>query len=153
KVETLRRDLYIPGCAFVATLVVLMGSTDSRTLYALPLLLPLSLLATAGLDALPDHITRSAQVAVACLAALLVTTLWLGWLATLLGSPTWFAEAIERRAPGFAMAVVPIALSAALLGTLAWGLATTLGPTGIQAALQNWAAGLTATWLLVMTLW
>src|SRR5262249_30728060 len=76
-----------------------------------------------------------------------------GWLATLSGSPTWFAEAIERRAPGFEMPVVPIALGAALLCTLAWGLATTLRPTGIQAALQNWAAGLTATWLLVMTLW
>ena len=48
-----RSDIALPTAAFTVTAGILMLSTDSRTLYALPLLLPLSLLAATGLERVP----------------------------------------------------------------------------------------------------
>lgn len=145
--------LLVPLATLLATLAILMLSADGRTLYALPLLLPLTLLAVAGLEAVPAAASHALQRSTVMASVVLVGTLWLAWIAVVTQPPDWLANVIESRAPGFSMPFSVGFFCAALLGTMVWALAIGGRREGIEGALKSWAAGITISWLLIMTLW
>src|SRR6185503_6335126 len=122
--------------AFAVMLVVLSAASSARTLYGLPLLLPLSLLAAGAAEAFPRWVDRT--------VALLVATLWAAWLAYLAGWRPAFLEA-----PGFVPAFGAVAFLVAAGLTLLCAVSLKLRP----ALPARWLAGVTLTWGLAMTLW
>ena len=144
--------LALPGVAFLVTLIALMAAAQSRALYALPALLPLALLAAAGLDeAIPRFVGALQRVSPWLFGAAIVA-LWLAWLAVASGFP-WASSVLTEREPGFVLPVQPAPLAFAAAGTALCWLAVRLRPADAENAVRNWAAGLTTCWLLVLTLW
>ena len=144
----------IPIVLSVILMAVLWRSASARDNYALPLLLPLALLAAPAASALPAWIDRcwdwSARVFWGAFAVLLWTT-WI-WM-TLRHSPPHLpviADFLPRDfVPEFD------------LGTLAAALALTAGPLLLASecprsagrGLRSWLTGAVITWGLLATLW
>jgi 4-amino-4-deoxy-L-arabinose transferase-like glycosyltransferase len=130
--------------AFLVIFIVLSAASSARTLYALPLLIPLALLGAIGLETLPVWMAKPLNALAVEGAALLGLVLWAGWLAFLAG---WRPPLLESLSPGYAAHAQPIALGAALALTAGWFYALRSGLPG------RWLAGLTLVWGLAMTLW
>jgi 4-amino-4-deoxy-L-arabinose transferase-like glycosyltransferase len=125
-------ELQLPLVSFVAMLAVLSASSSARTLYGLPFLVPLALLAVPAADAMPRWVDR----AVAVVFALAGAAAWLSWLFL----PERSALAPK---PG------PVAIGAAIAVTALW-----IWSLGFRPALPaRWLAGVTLLWGLAMTLY
>jgi 4-amino-4-deoxy-L-arabinose transferase-like glycosyltransferase len=80
---------------------------------------------------------------------------WLGWTALIMGWPEKLARQANRLAPGFSGEFRPLPFIVALLVTAAWTWLLTTGQRQRSPwrGLVHWLGGLTALWLLLMTLW
>ena len=130
--------------AFIVMLAVLSAASSARTLYGLPLLVPLALLAAVGLESVPGWLARPLDLLAVAGGAVLGLVLWLGWLALLAG---WQPAALEAQAPGYVPQFDAIATVAAIVITALWLLALRLSLPA------RWLAGVTLAWGLAMTLW
>ena len=138
----------------IAVMAVVLGlATDSRDLYLMPMMLPLSLLAARGVALFPiagTHVlSNSARWALAAFAALL----WLAWLALLTGLPAPLQDFLLSRQPGFEPYVQWIPMVLAIVATFLG--APVLLPRARTAgrALSQWAVAATLCWVLIATLW
>src|SRR5439155_15786955 len=107
--------LQLPLAAFIVMFVVLSAASSARTLYGLPLLVPLTLLAVAGLEIAPRWLTRPLELIAVWGAAILAVALWAGWVAFLTG---WRPAILEP--PGFVPVAQPLELIAALVISALW---------------------------------
>ena len=130
--------------AFVVMLAVLSAASSARTLYGLPLLVPLALLAAVGLESVPGWLARPLDLIAIAGGAILGLALWLAWLALLAG---WQPVALEAQAPGFVPKFDPVATGAAVVITALWLVALRLSLPA------RWLASVTLVWGLAMTLW
>jgi 4-amino-4-deoxy-L-arabinose transferase-like glycosyltransferase len=115
----------LPLAGFLVTLAVLSGSADARELYALPLLPPLALLAVPA----PETLRRGAASAWYWFSAMsftfFIAVFWFYWSGLELGVPARL---------------------------LAWfGVLASFRRTAVRPVVV-WAAGMTAVWALVSTL-
>jgi len=138
--------LQLPLVAFLVMFIVLSAASSARTLYGLPLLVPLTLMAVAGLEVVPRWLSRPLEWAAIWGAAILGVALWAAWIASLAG---WHPRWLEVHAPGFVPEVGPIALITALVITALWVYALRLQPR----LPVRWLAGVMLVWGLAMTLW
>jgi 4-amino-4-deoxy-L-arabinose transferase-like glycosyltransferase len=129
---------------FIIMLAVLSLASSARTLYGLPLLLPLALLAAIGLESVPRWLAGPLDVLALAAAGALGLALWLGWLALLFGLAP---ASLQAYSPGYTPAVEPIALAAAIAITALWLISWRLSLPG------RWLASVTLVWGLAMTLW
>ena len=136
----------LPLTAFVVMLVVLSAASSARTLYGLPMLLPLSLLAAAGFDSAPPWLSRVLDHLAVWLSGILAIALWAAWVAFVAG---WRPAFLEAASPGFIPRWEPVALLAALGVTVLWVLSLKMQPR----LPVRWLAGVTLVWGLCMTLW
>ncbi|WP_052263405.1 ArnT family glycosyltransferase [Geobacter pickeringii] len=144
--------LFLPFTAFVVMLALLSLSRDARSLYTLPLLLPLALLATPGEKMLAGRFAawlNGAALVVPALAALL---LWGGWLVMTAGVPAAVAGEILRKHPHVPV-VRPLLLAAALVYTVGWVLVVRRWRHLPERFAVIWGAGLVMAWGVAMTLW
>lgn len=139
--------------AFFIMLAVLSFAADSRELYALPLLLPLSLLAAVALDSLPSGAARALSVLALWLFTALAAALWLAWGALMLGQPAFIVERLTHFQPAYHPAFATVPVAAALVLTLLWLLLALPSGHSPRRALARWSAGVTLTWGLLATLW
>jgi len=123
-------DLQFALVAFVAMLAVLSASSSARTLYGLPFLIPLALLAAASAEALPRWVDR----AVAVVFAIAGAAGWLYWI---------FVSEVQAPKAG------PVAIGAAIGVTALWVWSLSFRP----ALPARWLAGVTLVWGLAMTLY
>jgi 4-amino-4-deoxy-L-arabinose transferase-like glycosyltransferase len=143
----------VPLVSCVVFLAVLSASSTSRTLYAVPLLLPMTLLAVPGVAALPEKAKRIANRLILGFFAVLASLLWLGWLSMMTGFPALLAQKLHEFQPDYVPVVDGTLLGAAILYTALW-LVTVLRITrGSAYAAMNWTLGVVLAWGLVMTLW
>jgi len=133
----------LPATAFVVMFVVLSAASSARTLYGLPFLVPLALLAAAGLETLPRWLDRLLDALGTWGSAALGIALWIAWIAFIAGWRPKFVDA------GFAPTVGLIALVSALAISALWVHALRVPPR----LPVRWLAGVTLVWGLVMTLW
>lgn len=138
----------LPLVAFLVMFAVLSTSALARQIYALPMLLPLCLLAAGGLDSAPAWIRRPLGFAAAWGAALLALAMWALWLAFLSGWPPGVAARLASAYPGFVMQANPLLLSLAIAVTAGWMFFVRRNDLAVR-----WAAGVTLAWGLAMTLW
>jgi len=122
---------------------VLSAASSARTLYGLPFLVPLAMLAAAGLETLPRWLDRPLDALGTWGSAAAGTALWIAWIALIAG---WQPKFIDG---GFAPTIGPVALIAALAITALWVYVLRLEPR----LPVRWLAGVTLVWGLLMTLW
>ncbi|WIM06607.1 MAG: hypothetical protein OHM77_04900 [Candidatus Nitricoxidivorans perseverans] len=126
---------------------------EARPLNAMPLVVPLCLLAAAGVD----RLRRGAAGALdwfGMMTFTLVTGLvWLGTSAMLAGWPPKIARNFTKLAPGFVAEVSAPALLAGLAITAVWALLLIRLPRSPWRAAARWAGGVTVMWALVTALW
>ena len=139
--------------AVAATFAVLLFLADPREVYSLPLLLPLSLLAGAGVPSL----RRGAANALAWFGVMstgfLGALVWLGWFAMVTGVPVAIARNFTRLEPGHVTQFSWTAFAVALAFTIAWvWLILKSERTAAFRSVTFWAAGITLLWALAMTL-
>ena len=153
-----RRRTFEPGtrllvAAVAATLAVLASLADPHEVYTLPVLLPLSLLAGAGVPGLRRGAANALTWFGVMSVGLLGTTVWFGWFAMMTGAPYAAARNFTRLEPGFVAQVSWSAFAVALAYTLAWLWLILKGERSPAfRCVTFWAAGITLLWVLAMTL-
>lgn len=146
-------EVRLPALAAALGLLVLGLGTAPREASALPLLLPLALMATAGVD----HLRRGAASFLDWFGSmtfgLFCALLWLGWAAQLTGQPARIVEYLDRQLPNYDARFHAGAFLFSAAVTLLWLTAVAKSRQNPRRAVMNWALGMTTFWLLLMTLW
>ncbi|MBF0097336.1 MAG: glycosyltransferase family 39 protein [Magnetococcales bacterium] len=150
--------LLLPLLMSAAVTITLFASAATRSLYLMPLLPPLVLLATPVLHT-PAPAPRWAIQGVQWLVGGITAAIWLVWLLALgrtFASGQWntagFAESFvipDQEGILFRWPTFLLALSATLL---AYALRNTIRQS-LAALLFGWSGGVALVWLLLMTLW
>lgn len=146
--------LQLPVLAFIVMITILGASATARALYALPVLLPLSVLAAGAASSLPRRVAITADWLCRIVFGSLALALWWGWMGMMLhGRPpewSWLAAYLpmdfKPTFQGFAFAV-----AAAL--TSAWALLLPRLKQWEIRPVLSWVAGLTLVLSLLLTLW
>ena len=152
-----RRRTIEPGtrvliAAVAVAFALLLFLSDPREVYALPLLLPLALLAGAGVPSLRRGAANALAWFGAMSAGLLGALMWLGWFAMMTGFPPTIARNFAKLEPGHVPQFSWTVLAAALAFTLAWLWLILRGERSVFRSVTFWAAGITLLWGLAMTL-
>lgn len=136
------------------TLLVLTASHDSRELYAMPLLIPVAVLAAADFPAAPSVLAKVLQYLSLILFPAMALALWGGWIAFSTHWPSGLYSAIADRLPGArVMTGGPLALAILASGIVFYALFRQPRGGGAMPALKSWVAGLTLVWILLTTIW
>ena len=153
-----RRRAFDPGMKMliagsVATFAVALFLADPREVYLMPLLVPLSLLAGAGVPSLRRGAANALTWFGVMSISLLGTVVWFGWFAMVTGVPEAAARNFTRLEPGFVAHVSWTAIVVALACTLAWLWLVVKSERSVAfRSVTFWAAGITLLWTLAMTL-
>ena len=148
----LRPEIVLPVTGFIVTFAVLSTSSEARELYALPLLLPLALLAVAAPETLPRGAAGAWYWFSAMTVTFFVAVFWFYWSGLELGVPARLHAHLHRIRPGYdpGFRWLPFALGVAYslfwLAVLASFRKTPMRPVIV------WAAGITTIWALMATL-
>ncbi|MCX7628412.1 MAG: glycosyltransferase family 39 protein [Methylophilaceae bacterium] len=139
---------------FLVMFVALSIGADNRDIHALPLLLPLAMLATPAVDTL----RRGAASALDWFGIMLFGTLgflvWLGWFAMVSGVPTRLAMRMHKLSPTYVPHFDWLAFLLACAITAIWAAVVfKANKRSNRAAVTDWAVGMTLAWGLLMTLW
>ncbi len=151
-----RRDhpvYQVPVLVFVVMLATLCASATSRSIYAMPILLPISLIALPVIPKIPARMTRIGNWFSILLSGGLALVLWFGWLAMITGSPAVIAQKLHYYLPDYVPAVKGILLVAALCYSLAWLFMVVAITRVDKDFIVNWTLGVLLIWGLLMTLW
>lgn len=143
----------LPGVLAVVILGVLALASDSRDVYMMPIVLPLSLLAACSLRDLPAAGARALSVSARYALGTFALVLWLGWLALVTDFPAALHSELIGYQPGFHAHVHLLRLALALAAT-AFALRIVTRPAREGgSALTQWAVAVTLCWALISTLW
>ncbi len=143
----------MPLVVFLVMVGVLGMAADARELYLMPTLLPLALLAVAGIDRLPPAATAGLANAAKGAFSILALGLWLAWVALVTGKPPGLAATLAEFQPGFVANFRLPAFLLALLVTAAWTIVIWPRVVTAQRGVLQWTAGVTLCASLVGTLW
>lgn len=138
---------------FSVMFVALSLSPSVNDLSALPMLLPLSLLATAALFTLRRGAANALDWFGIMTFALIAILLWWGWTGLLVDSPAHITHLLKEYRPGFEPILQVNQFWIAVFVTVLWMVLVWRVGRSIRRSVINWAAGVTLLWLLVVTLW
>ena len=138
--------------AFVASLAVLAFLRDPREGYALPLMVPLALLAGAGVPSLRRGAANGLAWFGVMSAGFFGALAWLGWFAMMTGMPAPIAHDFAKLEPGHVPHFSWLVFVFALAFTLAWLWLVARAERSVLRSVTYWAAGITLLWSLIMTL-
>ncbi len=138
---------------FLVMLVSLSIVPNIEEIFALPMLLPLSLLATASLSSLRRGAANALDWFGIMTFGFFALLLWSGWLNLYLNSDSrithWLKNYQPEVEPHFQLLPFTLAVGATLLWiVLVWRVGRS-----IRRSVINWAIGVTLIWVLAMTLW
>lgn len=147
-----RPGIQLPLLGFLVILGVLSAAADARELYALPLLIPLSLLATPAAGTL----RRGAYNAWFWFGVMgftfFVFAAWFYWVGLELGVPVQLHQHLHTIQPGYAPGFRLLPFTLGLVYTLAWFALIFRLKRGPQRPVIVWAAGITLVWGLLAIL-
>jgi hypothetical protein len=130
---------------------VLSSACNSRHLYAMPMLVPLALLAGAATP--PRWLAKSLYWIAAVLAAAAALACWAGWAVLLVGWRGALADALFAWRPGFVPSFEPLLFLLAVAVTLAGAMAIWSWRASACAVPVSWLAMTAIGWGLLTTLW
>lgn len=144
--------LQLPLVGFLVTLGMLGISGESRELYALPLLLPLTLLAAPALSTLRRGAANAWYWFSVMGFSFFIAVAWFYWGALELGFPSRLHQHLHTIRPGyeFGFRLLPFILG--LVYTAAWFIVLRRLQRNPERPAIVWACGITAIWALLATL-
>jgi 4-amino-4-deoxy-L-arabinose transferase-like glycosyltransferase len=147
-----RPGILLPLAGFSATLALLSLARDARELYALPLLIPLALLATAGVENLRRGAANAWYWFSITGFTFFIIVAWFYWSGLEVGFPARLHAHLHRIHPGHepGFRVLPFMLAA--LYTVAWLAVIAKLQRSPDRPVMVWAAGVTAIWALLAIL-
>lgn len=146
-------SIHLPLVSFLVMLIILSFAADARDIYALPMLLPLSLLATYSVDRLRRSISGALDWFGIMTFGLIALFLWAGWVTLITNHGNLLPRRLHEYLPGFVPEFNLISFMLAVIFSLLWIALIRPGRRSNRRALINWAGGVTLVWLLAMTLW
>ncbi|HUW51016.1 MAG TPA: glycosyltransferase family 39 protein [Sulfuricella sp.] len=150
-----RPEIQLSLTLFLVMLAVLSAASDAREVYALPMLLPLSLLAAPGVASLRRGAASALNWFSIMTFGFFAGLFWFFWFALVSGHPAARAEHLRELQPGYTPTFEPLHFAIALLATIAWLIIVFRVkslPRNPRTVI-NWAAGITLVWIMIMTLW
>jgi 4-amino-4-deoxy-L-arabinose transferase-like glycosyltransferase len=142
----------LPLAGFFVTFALLSASSDARELYALPLLLPLALLAVPA----PETLRRGATNAWYWFSVMTWTfftaVFWFYWSALELGVPAELHRHLHTIRPGYEFGFRWLPFVIGLLYTVAWCAVLAKLKKSPERPVIAWAAGITVMWALLAVL-
>ena len=145
--------LLLPLLLFGLGLLLLSAGPDTRDVRALPLLLPLALLATEAVKTLRRGAAAALDWFGLTTFGLLAAFFWFAWVALMTGVPQRYAAHLLRLQPGYQPEFAWGGFLLALAYSLAWVAIVSRLRRGNRRAVVNWAAGATLLWGVFMSLW
>jgi 4-amino-4-deoxy-L-arabinose transferase-like glycosyltransferase len=147
-----RREMQLPLVAFVVFFVFLSLAGEARDIFGLPLLLPLSQLATIAFDKLPRGALNAYYWFVIMIATFFSLVVWLYFSAVEWDAPRRLADHMLDMQPAYVPQVHPLIIALALLFTFAWLVLVFNVKRTPERPVILWAAGVTTVWTLVALL-
>ena len=146
--------IVLPALMSIVLLATLSAAAEPRATLALPLLLPLSLLAAAEVDTLKRGTSGALDWFGILTFGLLAVLVWALWLESLWhGLPEPVARMFRDTQPGFRPPLQPLALLVSVFLSLLWIVLVRPARRSNRRAVLNWATGMTLVWGLYMTIW
>ena len=146
-------SLRLPLLSVAAIMGILSLSASARALYALPVLVPLAVLAAGARDEIPARVAAALDWASRLFWAGCTLLVWATWLGLITGSPLRLPILAKYLPSAFEAQLQLLAFVAALLLAFAWVAAMrALARTGLRAV-ASWAFGITLCWGTINTLW
>ena len=148
-----RDDLQLPLVAFGVMLVTLSFVPHIKEVFALPMLLPITLLATASLSSLKRGAANALDWFGLMTFALAAILMWWGWAGLLLDNHAKITRLLKDYQPGFEPEFQTMPFIIAIIATVLWLILVWRVGRSMRRAVVNWATGITLVWILAMTLW
>jgi len=142
----------LPGLGFLASLLMLGGAAESRELYAMPMLIPLALLAVPGIEPLRRGAANGWYWFSVMTFTFFIAVGWFYWSALELGVPARLHTHLHTIRPGYDFGFHWFPFLLGLAYTSCWFALLVKLPRNAERPLIVWAAGLTAMWALLATL-
>lgn len=139
--------------SFTVMLVTLSLVPNIKEVFALPMLLPLALLATASLATLRRGAANALDWFGIMTFGLLAILMWWGWAGLLQDNHAKITQWLKDYQPGFEPAFHATPFWIAVAISVLWIVLVWRVGRSMRRAVVNWAAGVTLLWVLAMTLW
>jgi 4-amino-4-deoxy-L-arabinose transferase-like glycosyltransferase len=149
---SLRPAVLLPVVGFVVTLLVLSVTAEKRELHALPLLVPLALLATVAATALRRGATNAWYWFSVMGFTFFIAVAWFYWCALELGVPARLHVHLHHLQPGYTAAFRWFPFVVGACYTIAWFVVLARLPKSSERPAIVWASGITVVWALVAVL-
>jgi 4-amino-4-deoxy-L-arabinose transferase-like glycosyltransferase len=141
--------LALPLLGFAVIFTVLSLASDARELYALPLLLPLALLATPAADTLRRGAANLIYWFSVMGGGFVVIVAWVYWTALELAIPPHLHEHLHTLQPGYTPGFKWLPFSLGVLYTVGWMVLLLRLAKSRERPMIAWTATLTMTWGLI----
>ena len=138
---------------FLATAWIVIGFGYKNEVFALPLLVPLTIMAGGSIESLTRGTASALNWFGLVLFGLISGFIWLGWFAMMSGNPAKLKERLVFLSGLTQLNFSLIAFMLALAVSFIWLLAILRSQHSNRSGATNWAIGMTAVWTLLMTLW
>ncbi len=146
-------EFQLPLVSFAVMLVTLSLVPNIKDIFALPMLLPLALLASASLSTLRRGAANALDWFGIMTFGLLAILMWWGWTGLLLDNHAKITQWLKEYQPGFIPTVHTPMFWIAIIATVLWLVMVWRVGRSIRRSVTNWAAGVTLIWVLAMTIW
>jgi hypothetical protein len=150
--RTIEPAVALPLLGFAVTLAALFASGEERELYALPLLIPLALLATPAADTLRRGAANAWYWFSIMGFTFFIIMGWFYWCALELGVPARLHDHLLNLQPGYdtGFRLLPFVLGSAY--AVAWFVVVWRAKRDQQRPAVIWATGVTVIWALIAIL-
>ena len=139
--------------SFCVMLLILSVAPSVKEVFALPMLLPLALLATGVLPTLRRGAANALDWFGIMTFGFVAILMWWGWVGLLRDNHAKITFWLKSYQPGFEPAFHATSFCVALVFTVLWVLLVWRVGRSMRRAVLNWAGGVTLLWVLAMTLW
>lgn len=139
--------------SFFVMLLALSAVPSARDVYALPMLLPLVLLATAALPTLRRGAANALDWFGIMTFGLFAILMWWGWAGLLQDNHAKITRWLKSYQPGFEPVFHATSFWIAFAFTVLWLFLVWRVGRSMRRAVLNWAGGITLVWVLAMTIW
>lgn len=149
--------IFIPSILIISNLVLLLLLDSSFEPEYAPLVVPTAVLAAMSIPTLRRNMINALDWYSIMINTLAIAVIWLGWIALYLGWPSKIHGNISRLVPGFELQIRWWAVLFGVAITVLWVIAINwrlrLKPEALWRGIVLFAIGITASWLLIVTLW
>jgi len=145
--------LLLPLVFFIVMLSILGAASDARELYAIPMLLPLAVLATPGCLGLSNFGAKLLGRSGIILFSIAAVILWLVWLTAELKQPAVVYQYLRQQWPDVHVEFSLLLFALAAACSLFWLLLIRWNSGDAKQSVLNWSGGAALVWALIMTLY